>query len=45
MLEVLAVVVEEAILQAIQASMSIGPEADESTDVVIMRQLDPHVRY
>ena len=44
-LEVLAVVVEEPILKAMQASVATGLEADESTDVAIRRQLDLHVRY
>ncbi|XP_030634874.1 natural resistance-associated macrophage protein 2-like [Chanos chanos] len=42
---VLAVMVEEPILKAIQASVAIGLEADESTNAAINRQLDLHVRY
>lgn len=44
MLEVIGAVVKEPILKAIQASMVIDLEADESTDVAILRQLDLHVR-
>ncbi|XP_076834821.1 zinc finger protein 862-like [Brachyhypopomus gauderio] len=45
MLEILASVVEEPILQEIQTSMAIGLELDESTDVSVTRQLDLHIRY
>lgn len=45
MLEILARVVEEPLLKAIQASVAIGLEIDETTDVTVKRQLDLHVRY
>lgn len=45
MLEILARVVEEPILKAIQSSVAIGLEVDESTDVSVKRQLDLHIRY
>ena len=45
MVEVLAVAVEEPVLKAIQASVAIGLEADESTDVAIMGQLDLRDSY
>lgn len=38
-------VVAEPILKAIQASAAIGLEADESTDIAIITQLDLRVRY
>lgn len=45
MLEILATVVEEPILQDIQSSVAIGIEVDESTDVSVTKQVDLHVRY
>lgn len=37
--------VEEPILRDIQSSVATGLEVDESTDVSVKRQPDPHVRY
>ena len=45
MLEILASVVEEPILQAIQSSVALGLEVDESTDVSVKWQLDLHIQY
>ncbi|KAK7880350.1 hypothetical protein WMY93_033006 [Mugilogobius chulae] len=45
MLQILATVVEEPILENIQSSVAIGIELDESTDVSVTRQLDLHIRY
>ncbi|KAK5900707.1 hypothetical protein CgunFtcFv8_025642 [Champsocephalus gunnari] len=45
MLEILGSVVEEPILANISASVAIGLEVDETTDVSVKKQLDVHVRY
>lgn len=45
MLEILAVVVEQPILETICLSCAIGLEVDESTDMSLTRQLDIHIRY
>ena len=45
MLKILAQVVEEPILHAIQTSVAIGLEADETTDVPTNKHLDLHVRF
>ncbi|KAI4814082.1 hypothetical protein KUCAC02_003290 [Chaenocephalus aceratus] len=45
MLEILVSVVEEPILANISASVAIGLEVDETTDVSVKKQLDVHVRY
>ncbi|KAF3837753.1 hypothetical protein F7725_009521 [Dissostichus mawsoni] len=45
MLEILGTVVEEPILANISASVAIGLEVDETTDVSVKKQLDVHVRY
>ncbi len=44
MLQILAAVVEEPILDAIRASKAIGIEIDESTDISVTKQLDIHIR-
>ncbi|KAK1882721.1 Chromatin-remodeling complex ATPase chain isw-1, partial [Dissostichus eleginoides] len=44
MLEILGTVVEEPILANISASVAIGLEVDETTDVSVKKQLDVHVR-
>ena len=44
MLEIINTVVEEPILEEIRASVAIGLEVDETTDVAINHQLDLHVR-
>ncbi|KAI4830885.1 hypothetical protein KUCAC02_002486 [Chaenocephalus aceratus] len=45
MLEILGSVVEEPILANMSASVAIGLEVDETTDVSVKKQLDVHVRY
>ncbi|KAI4822899.1 hypothetical protein KUCAC02_008420 [Chaenocephalus aceratus] len=45
MLEILGSVVEEPILANISASVAIGLEVDETTDVSVKKQLHVHVRY
>ncbi|MEQ2175791.1 hypothetical protein GOODEAATRI_021341, partial [Goodea atripinnis] len=45
MLEILATVVEEPILEDIYSSVAIGLEVDETTDISVTRQLDLHVRF
>ena len=45
MLTILITVVEEPILKSISASVAIGLEVDETTDVSVKKQLDVHVRY
>lgn len=45
MLEILAEIIEEPILNEIKSSQAINLEVSESTDVSMSRQLDLHVRY
>ncbi|XP_069378935.1 zinc finger protein 862-like [Paralichthys olivaceus] len=45
MLQILAAVIEEAILDVIRTSKAIGIEIDESTDISVQKQLDIHIRY
>ncbi|CAL8337679.1 unnamed protein product [Merluccius merluccius] len=42
MLKILSTVVEEPILKDIRASVAIGLEVDEKTDVSVKKQLDVH---
>ncbi|KAJ8365182.1 hypothetical protein SKAU_G00140130 [Synaphobranchus kaupii] len=44
MLEIQSTVVEEPTLKDISASVAIGLEVDETTDVSVKKQLDVHVR-
>ncbi|KAK0134769.1 Zinc finger protein 862 [Merluccius polli] len=45
MLEILAEVLEEPILNKIRSSRALSLEIDESTDVSVSKQLDIHIRY
>lgn len=45
MFQIINTVVEEPILEEIRASVAIGLEVDETTDVSVNRQLDLHVRH
>lgn len=45
MLEILARVIEEPLMEDIKSSQTISLEIDETTDVSVNRQLDIHIRF